>query len=60
MRAKEFCGARDSLFHGFDRNYCVSEDININEETNKIYRFPALLLAVLHAHFNHTLVNTII
>ena len=57
MRAKEFCGSIDSLFHYFDRKTsALYEDDN---SRCKGLRYAALNLAILQAKFNHKLVCTV-
>ncbi|GLG92673.1 Anaphase-promoting complex subunit 5 [Gryllus bimaculatus] len=53
LRAKEFCGAVNSLFHCFDRNTLTAEKISNQEERNKGYRYAALNLAMLYAQFGY-------
>ncbi|XP_049828082.1 anaphase-promoting complex subunit 5 isoform X1 [Schistocerca gregaria] len=53
-RVNEFCGAVDSLFHCFDRNTNTNDSkTNNQDEKNRGFRFAALNLTILYAHFGY-------
>lgn len=56
LRVKEFCGARDNLYHHFDRNTSVPQECKSSvatEDLTRSSRYAALNLAILHALFGH-------
>ncbi|XP_054724670.1 anaphase-promoting complex subunit 5-like [Uloborus diversus] len=56
LRVKEYCGARDNLFHHFDRKTTVPQECkstSASEDLSRSSRYAALNLAILHSLFGH-------
>lgn len=56
LRVKEFCGARDNLYHHFDRNTSVPQECKAaaaSEDLTRSSRYAALNLAIMHALFGN-------
>lgn len=56
LRVKEYCGAKDNLYHHFDRNTSVPQECKASaasEDMSRSSRYAALNLAIFHALFGH-------
>nr|XP_042903472.1 anaphase-promoting complex subunit 5 isoform X2 [Parasteatoda tepidariorum] len=56
LRVREYCGARENLYHHFDRNTAVPQETKAttaSEDLSRSSRYAALNLAILHALFDH-------
>ncbi|GIX68288.1 anaphase-promoting complex subunit 5 [Caerostris extrusa] len=56
LRVKEYCGAKDNLYHHFDRNTYVPQEIktlNLSEDLGRSSRYAALNIAIFHTLFGH-------
>ncbi|GFS47616.1 anaphase-promoting complex subunit 5 [Nephila pilipes] len=56
LRVKEYCGAKDNLYHHFDRNTSVPQECKASvasEDLTRSSRYAALNLAIFHALFGH-------
>ncbi|XP_055939873.1 anaphase-promoting complex subunit 5-like [Argiope bruennichi] len=56
LRVKEYRGAKDNLYHHFDRNTTVPQECKASatsEDLSRSSRYAALNLAIFHALFSH-------
>ncbi|GFQ73187.1 anaphase-promoting complex subunit 5 [Trichonephila clavata] len=56
LRVREYCGAKDNLYHHFDRNTTVPQECKasaVSEDLSRSSRYAALNLAIFHALFGH-------